>query len=108
MAFPQWIKSGLGKWGVTLLVVPLFWLVVFIVIGEMTLIIWLLAMALYIPLLLFVSGKIKPDAPTLPTHTEKLRRLVVGLGRVELGMFLYALYFFIYMIIFHSDDLSPR
>jgi hypothetical protein len=108
MAFPQWTKSGLGKWGVTLLVVPLFWLVMFIVIGEMTLIIWLLAMALYIPLLLFLGGKIKPGAPTLPTHTEKLRRLVVWLGRIELGMFLFALYIFAYVIIFYSDDLSAQ
>jgi len=51
-------------------------------------IIWLLAMALYIPLLLFVGGKIKPGNPTLPTHKEKLRRLVVWFGRIELGFFL--------------------
>jgi hypothetical protein len=108
MVFPQWPKSGLGKWCVTLLIVPLFWLMMSIVIGEITLIIWQLAMALYIPLLLFVNSKIKPDAPILPTHTENLRRMVVWLGRIELGMFLYALYFFIYMIIFHSEDLSPH
>jgi peptidoglycan/LPS O-acetylase OafA/YrhL len=104
MVFPQWTKSSLGKWGFTLLIVPLFWWTMSVVIGAMTtLIIWLLAMALYIPLLLFIGGKIKPGAPTLPTHTEKLRRLVVWLGRIELGFFLFALYFFAYMIIFDDD-----
>jgi hypothetical protein len=92
MIFPKLTKSGVGKWGVILLVVPLFWWMTFVVIGAMTFIIWLLAMALYIPLLLYVGGKIKPGNPTLPTHTEKLRRLVVWLGRVELGMFLLELY----------------
>ena len=80
----------------------------FIVIGEIALIIWLMAMALYIPLLLFVGGKIKLGNPTLPAQTERLRRLVVWLGRIELGIFLYILYFFIYLITFHSDDLSPH
>jgi hypothetical protein len=65
-------------------------------------------MALYIPLLLFVGGKIKPGNPTLPTHTEKLRLMAVWLGRIELGFFLYLLYFFIIffiisMTIFHDD-----
>ena len=108
MVFPQWTKSSLGKWVFTLLIVPLFWWMMFVVIGEMTFIIWLLAMAFYIPLLLFVGGKIKPGNPTLPTHTEKLRRLVVCLGRIELGMFLLEFYILAYMIIFYSDDLSAR
>jgi hypothetical protein len=108
MAFPQWTKTSLGIWGVTLLIVPLFWWMMFIVIDEIALVIWLLSMTIYIPLLLFVGGKINPGAPILPAHTEKLRRLVVWLGRIELGMFLYVLYFFAYMIIFHPDDLSPR
>jgi hypothetical protein len=110
MVFPQWTKSRPGKWGFTLLSVPLFWLMMSIVIGVMmTLIVWLLAMAFYIPLLLFVNGKIKLDAPTLPARTEKLRRMVVWFGRIQLGMFVYMFYFFIfvfiYMNIFLSDDL---
>ena len=84
----------------------------FVVIGGgMTLIIWLLAMAFYIPLLLFVGGKIKPGNSTLPTHTEKLRRLVVWFGRIELGFFLFLLYFYALMIILmiiFRDDLFPR
>jgi len=108
MVFPQWTRSGIGNWAFTLLIVPLFWWMMFVVIGEMTFIIWLLAMALYIPLLLFVGGKIKHGNPAVPTHTEKLRRLVVWLGRIELGMFLFALYLFAYMIILYSDDLSAR
>jgi hypothetical protein len=108
MVFPQWTKSGLGKWGFTLLIAPLFWWVMFVVIGGMTFIIWLLAMALYIPLLLFVGSKIKPGNPTLPTHTEKLRRLVIWLGRIQLGMFLLEFYLLAYMIIFYSDDLSAQ
>jgi len=108
MVFPQWTKSSLGKWGVTLLIVPLFWLMMFVVIEGMALIIWLMAMAIYIPLLLFVGSKIKLGNPALPAHTEKLRRLVVGLGIIEFGMFLYMLYFFIFLIIFHFDDLSPH
>jgi hypothetical protein len=106
MVFPQWTKSRLGKWGFTLLIVPLFWWMMFVVIGEMTWIIWLLAMALYIPLLLFVGGKIKLGNPTLPTRTEKLRLLVVWLGRIELGMFLLQLYGIAFMIIFYSDDME--
>jgi len=108
MVFPQWTRSSLGKWGVTLLIVPLFWLMMFIVIGEMALIIWLMAMALYIPLLLFVGSKIKLGNPALPAHTERLRRLVVWLGRIELGMFFNVLYILLYMIIFHFDDLNAR
>lgn len=108
MAFPNRTKSALARWGFTLLIVPLFWQMMFVVIGGMALIIWLLAMALYIPLLLFVGSKIKPGNPALPTHTEKLRRLVIGLGRIEFGMFFYVLYVFIYMIILHSDDLYPH
>ena len=108
MVFPQWTKGSLGKWGFTLLIAPLFWWVMFVVIGGMTFIIWLLAMALYIPLLLFVGGKIKPGNPTLPTHTEKLRRLVVWLGRIEFGMFLLEFYLLAYMIIFYSDDLFAQ
>ena len=109
MVFPQRAKSGLGKWGFTLLIVPLFWWTMSVVIGAMTtLIIWLLAMALYIPLLLFVGGKIKPGNPTLPTHTERLRLLVVWLGRIELGMFLLVFYLLAYMIIFYSDDLFAQ
>jgi hypothetical protein len=111
MVFPQWTKRRIGNWAFTLLIVPLFWQMMFVVIGAMpSLIIWLLAMALYIPLLLFVGGKIKPGNPTLPTHTERLRRLVVWLGRIELGMFFFLLYFYTYMIIlmliFYDDDLS--
>jgi len=110
MVFPQWTKSRLGKWGFTLLIVPLFWGMMSVVIGAMpSLIIWLLAMALYIPLLLFVGGKIKPGNPKLPTHAEKLRRLVVWLGRIELGFFLFLLYFYafmiIYMMIFYDDSI---
>jgi hypothetical protein len=108
MVFPQWTKSGLVKLGFTLLIAPLFWWVMFVVIGGMTFIIWLLAMALYIPLLLFVGSKIKPGNPTLPTHTEKLRRLVIWLGRIQLGMFLLEFYLLAYMIIFYSDDLSAQ
>src|SRR5215471_5428391 len=108
MVFPQWTKSRLGKWVFTLLIVPLFWGMMFFVIGEMTFIIWLLAMALYIPLLLFVGGKIKPGNPTLPTHTERLRLLAIWLGRIELGMFLLVFYLLAYMIIFYSDDLSAQ
>jgi hypothetical protein len=112
MVFPQWTESNLGKWVFILLIVPLFWLIISVVIGAMiTLIIWLLAMALYIPLLLFVGGKIKPGNPTLPTPTEKLRRLVVWFGRIELGFFLFLLYFYafwiVFMIIVH-DDLNLR
>src|SRR5215471_8993850 len=106
MDFPQWTKSSLGKWVFTLLIAPLFWWMMFFVIGEMAFIIWLLAMALYIPLLLFVGGKIKLGNPALPTHAEKLRRLVVWFGRIEFGMFLFMLYLFIFMIIFYSDDLD--
>ena len=111
MVFPQWTKSGLGKWGVTLLIVPLFWWMMFVVFGGMVFIFWLLAMALYSPLLLFVGGKIKPGAQTLPAHIEKLRRLVVWLGRIEFGMFLFMLYFFAFMIILmmiYQDDLFVR
>jgi hypothetical protein len=95
------------------MIVPSFWLTMSVVIGAMTtLIIWLLAMALYIPLLLFVGGKIKLGNPPLPTHTEKLRRLVVWFGRIELGYFLFALYFYAFMIIwtiiFYSDDLFTQ
>jgi len=108
MVFPQWTKSRLGKWVITLLIIPLFWGMMFFVIGGMTFIIWLLAMALYIPLLLFVGGKIKPGNPTLPTQTEKLRRLAIWLGRIELGMFLLVFYLLAYMIIFYSDDLSAQ
>jgi heme/copper-type cytochrome/quinol oxidase subunit 2 len=86
----------------------LLWLMMFVVIGAMALIIWLMAMALYIPLLLFVGGKIKLGNPALPAHTEKLRRLVVWLGRIELGMFFNVLYILLYMIIFHFDDLNAR
>jgi hypothetical protein len=111
MAFSQQTKSSLGKWGFTLLIVPLFWWMMFVIIGATAFIIWLLAMALYIPLLLYVGGKIKPGISTLSAHTEKLRRLAVWLGKIEFGMFLFMLYFFIYMIIlmmiFH-DDLFPR
>jgi hypothetical protein len=108
MVLPQWTESRPGKWGFTLLIVPLFWWMMSVAIGAMiTLIIWLLAMALYIPLLLFVGGKIKPGAPTLPTHIEKLRLLAVWLGRIELGFFLFVLYFsasmIILMMIFHDD-----
>jgi len=95
MVFPQWTKSGVSDWAFILLIAPLFWQMMFVIIGGAALIIWLLAMALYIPLLLFVSGKIKLGDPAPPTHTEKLRRLVVSLGRIEFGMFLYMLYFFI-------------
>ena len=110
MNFPPWTKSSFGKWFFTLLIAPLFWWMMAVVIGGgMTLIIWLLAMAFYIPLLLFVGGKIKPGNPTLPAHTEKLRLLAVWLGRIEFGMFLYMFYFLIYMIIimiiFHDDFL---
>ena len=106
MVFPQWTKSRLGKWVITLLIIPLFWGMMFFVIGGMTFIIWLLAMAFYIPLLIYVGGKIKPGNPTLPTHTEKLRLLVVWLGRIELGMFLLQLYGIAFMIIFYSDDME--
>ena len=111
MVFPQWTKGSLGKWGFTLLIAPLFWWMLYVVIGGMTFIIWLLAMALYIPLLLFVGVKIKLGNPTLPTHTEKLRRLVVWLGRIEFGMFLFMLYFSAFMIILmmiYQDDLFVR
>jgi len=81
MVFSHRTKSSLGKWGFTLLIIPLFWLMMFVVIGwEMTFIIWLLAMALYIPLLIYVGGKIKPGNPTLPTHTENYGYLSSGLG----------------------------
>jgi hypothetical protein len=108
MVFPQWTKSRLGKWVIILLIIPLFWGMMFFVIRGVTFIIWLLAMALYIPLLLFVGGKIKPGNPTLPTHTEKLRRLAIWLGRIELGMFILVFYLLAYMIIFYSDDLSAQ
>jgi hypothetical protein len=65
-------------------------------------------MALYISLLLYVGGKIKPGNPTLPTRTEKLRRLVVSLGRIEFGFLLFLLYFIAYGIIFYSDDMAAH
>lgn len=112
MVFPQWTKSRLGKWVIILLIIPLFWGMMFFVIRGMTFIVWLLAMALYIPLLLFVGGKIKLGAPPLPTQTEKLRRLVVWLGRIELGFFFFLLYFYAFMIIimmiFYDDSLYDQ
>jgi len=112
MVFPQWTKSRLGKWVFTLLIIPLFWGVMFFAIRGMTYIIWLLAMALYIPLLLFVGGKIKLGNPKLPTHTEKLRRLVIWLGRIEIGFIFFLLYFCAFMIIlmmiFYDDSLNAQ
>jgi hypothetical protein len=70
--------------------------------------IWLLMLAGYVPLRLYVNTKIEFGSHSLPERAEKTRKFTIMPGKVELGLLLLAAYFFVYMLIFHRDDLSPN
>ncbi|MBI1765710.1 MAG: hypothetical protein HYR56_30265 [Acidobacteria bacterium] len=96
-------KNLLLKWLFTLVAIPLFWLLLFTSFRESAMAIWLIGMAFYIPLALYVGGKITLQHGPLSAQADRLRYWVVILGKIEWGLFTLLAYFLFYLLLFNRE-----